>query len=110
MRSDALWLMSYTLDTEDDDLIEQVCSYYTIACLVKALQDDNQSIYKPGLKAVANLLTVDNAQIVDIALSSKLLNNLLSLAQRPPIMHESDSLQEICYCFSNIACTSDESR
>ena len=96
--------MSYTLDTEDDSLIETICSHVTIALLIKALLDPNDSIQAPALKAVANLLTVDNENIVDIAISQKLIDNLFTLSQQPNISNHSDSLQEICYSLSNIAC------
>ena len=81
IRSDGCWLMSYALDTEDDDLIQLICSHFTIALLVKNLIDQDIKVQAPSLKAVANLLSVDDESIIDVAISSKLIDNLFAMAQ-----------------------------
>ena len=78
----------------------------TVARLVRLLVDteDDGKIQFPALKAVANMLTTDTALIVDKALEQKVLENLLKLAYSKPWCTTSQSLEEICYCFSSIAC------
>ena len=76
----------------------------TVAILVHLLVDPDREVQFPALKAVANMLTTETTEIVDKALDQHLLDNLLQMALQEPWCKLSQSLQEICFCFNNVAC------
>ena len=106
-RSDACWFYAYTLDTEDDQLIVDVCQGMTVTLLVHQLDDFDVLVQYPALKAVANMSSTETEHIIDEAFNQKVLERLLRMAMMPQWSNNSVPLQEICYTLANFACGSE---
>ena len=79
--SDACWLHSYVLNTEDDSLIAEVTAGITIQLLVKKLGDYDINVQIPALKACANMVVCeDPPHVVDRALFEQMIPALMKLS------------------------------
>lgn len=78
IKSDSCWLFDYLFEDaagEDfADIISQTATPATIASLVSALDDEDLNIIVPATKATANLLSLDDEQIVDRLLFHRLID------------------------------------
>lgn len=87
-------------------MIQPVCEGgYVIANLVKHLQNPDQNVMTPFLRAVGNLLSFDNKLIIDFFLFDQLLDVYLGLAQQ--FSWNESVLSEITFGLFNIIASED---
>jgi hypothetical protein len=105
IKSDSCWLYNYlfeNIDAEEfSDIINQTAAPATLASLVSALDEDDLNIKFPAARATANLLALDNEQIVDRLLFHGLVDKFVKFTSLEPPIPE--LLNEVAFAFSNIA-------
>lgn len=85
-------------DSDDDTIIGTIASGETLPKVIDALGQKEHSLFVPALRAVGNILTTNDEDLIDRAIFEEVLDKLLG------VLHASNSnlIKEACWALSNI--------
>lgn len=96
--SDSLWSVAYVADTHDDDLIGSIAEQDLLGRIVDELGSSDTTHFIPALRAVGNILTASNPEIVERCLFANVLDRLTNLLYQTSTV----IIKEALWSFSNI--------
>lgn len=85
-------------DTQDDDLIDKIASPENIGRIIHDLGEKDIHIFVPALRSIGNILTSNDAKVIERCLWEGCLDKLTNL------LYSSNSsiIKETCWALSNI--------
>lgn len=96
--SDCLWAINYMADTDDDILIGHIASTETLPKVIECVGDKDFSVFVPALRALGNILTTNDTEVVERALFQGALDKLTTILYSP----NANLIKEVCWALSNI--------
>ena len=96
--------MSYLADTADDNIIAMVASGQTLPLLIEGMASKDFSVFVPSLRAIGNILTTYDPELIDRCISNKVLNGLTNLLYAT----NASIIKECCWALSNITAGSSD--
>lgn len=63
--SNSLWTLSYMADTNNDNVIGEIATDACILRVITAMGEKDFAIFVPALRAIGNILTTNNHEIIN---------------------------------------------
>jgi hypothetical protein len=101
VKSDSCWLFNYAFENEKWELISEIATPIIVLALTQAISSNDLQTSWPALRAVANLLCQENAELVDKIIFHGILDKMIAFSELEPLNEA--ILVEIAFCLSNIA-------
>jgi hypothetical protein len=85
-------------DTDDDLLLQKIAEGEILPKVIQSVGDKEFNIFVPALRALGNILTTNDHEIVERALFEGALDKLTTILYAP----NSNLIKECCWAISNI--------
>lgn len=103
--SDCLWTISYLVEEENEEVINEVAQADVIHQICEALTADDMNFTVPALKAIGSIMTSNNQDVINRCLYCNAIDRIGELIKANP---EGNFSKEGCWALSNVtASTSD---
>ena len=85
-------------DTDDDMLIGQIAQGEILPKVIQCVGEKDFSVFVPALRALGNILTTNDHEIIERALFEGALDKLTTILYSP----NANLIKEVCWALSNI--------